>query len=458
MNHPTLADTLTRLTGPVPRYTSYPTANHMRGDFGHTSHAAALAVANAMGPQHPLSLYVHLPFCPSLCHYCGCHVIVTRRQDKMTRYVGLLDEEVRMVARALPDRRRVGQLHLGGGTPNAMPTQSLWRALRALRDHFDFDDAAEIAIEVDPRRVVPLQFGALVAMGFNRVSLGVQDIEPGVQAAIGRDQTAEETANAVTLARAAGFRAVNVDLVYGLPDQTIASIEATVASIVASRVDRVALFGFAYLPQVRPNQRKLDASTLPDARTRLTLEATARQLFLAAGYVAVGIDHFALPHDTLAQARAGGHLHRTFQGYTPFPPTDTIGMGVSAVSSFERAMTQNAKRLGDYRAAIQSGHFATERGLSLSADDRRRARIIERLMCDGAFRWSDIAPDAVEPLWATYPEAKRRLEDLASNEVAVVTADGVRITEGGFPFLRVVASAFDRYLDPIPSRRLHAAI
>ena len=430
----------------------------MRQDVDHVAHARFLEEANAEGSERPLSLYLHLPFCPSLCHYCGCHVIVTRKEGKMTGYGDLISEELRLIARALPDRRRVGQLHLGGGTPNVMPEESLWRMLGSLRTHFDLDDDAEIAIEVDPRRVVPLQLDALVAMGFNRVSLGVQDIDPGVQAAIGRDQTARESARAVTLARDAGFQSVNIDLVYGLPGQTTSSLEATVASIVDCGVDRVALFGFAYLPQARPNQRKIAPSTVPDAPSRLGLEATARQLFLAAGYVAVGIDHFALPHDPLAEAVAAGDLHRNFQGYTPYTPTDTIGLGISAISSFRGAMLQNAKRLGDYRAAIQSGRFATERGLEISADDRQRGRIIERLMCHGAFRWSDIAPDAVEPLWATYPEAKRRLESLASNEVAVVTADGVRITEGGFPFVRVVASAFDRYLDPIPSRRLYAAI
>jgi oxygen-independent coproporphyrinogen III oxidase len=458
LNPATQADVPPALTGPVPRYTSYPTANHMRTDVDHDAHARFLAAANTAGPRRPLSFYLHLPFCPSLCHYCGCHVIVTRKQGKMLRYGDLIDEEIRLVARALPDRRRVGQLHLGGGTPNAMPTKSLWRTLQTLRSHFELDDGAELAIEVDPRRVVPLQLGALVAMGFNRVSLGVQDVDLGVQAAIGRHQTLEESTRAVTLARAAGFQAVNIDLVYGLPGQTTASIESTVASIVASRVDRVALFGFAFLPEARPNQRKIDPSTLPDTPTRIALEATARRRFLAAGYVAIGIDHFALPHDPLAQALTAGHLHRNFQGYTPYPPLDTIGLGISAISSFRGAMIQNAKRLADYRAAIQRGRFATERGLEVSADDRLRGRIIERLMCHGAFRWPDLAPDAEASLWDTYPEAKRRLDHLAKEEVVSVTADSVQITDQGFPFVRVVASTFDRYLDPMPSRRLHASI
>lgn len=452
---------LRRHDRPTPRYTSYPTADRFHSGFDAAEHAAALERTNARGADLPLGLYFHLPFCDHMCTYCGCHVVVTQRDSKRSAYLDDLRREMELVTAHLPDRRGVAQLHLGGGTPNSYSPAQLGELLDMVRQHFHFTEGAEIALEIDPRQANPEQIAALGALGFNRISMGVQDFDPVVQEAIGRVQPEEITESAITSARAAGFQGVNMDLVYGLPHQKADRFARTIDRAIELAPDRVALYSFAYLPKLRPHQRRIDANALPTPDDKLALFCHARKAFLDAGYVAIGMDHFARRGDPLERALGEGRLHRNFQGYTVFEDdVDTVGLGISSIAALEGAFAQNEKKLKDYRDALDAGRLPTGRGFRLDDDDLFRRWVIERLMCRNELRYADVEARWGRDLRAELPEALARLSPLVDEGMVRLEPEGIFATEIGGLFIRVVGAAFDRYLhaDPTEERRYSRAV
>lgn len=437
---------LQRLNRPVPRYTSYPTADRFvalsAGDA-----VAALGRADA-DVDVPLGLYVHIPFCARMCTYCGCAVVVSQSDERKTEYIERVLREVDLVAAHLPHRRRVRELHLGGGTPNSVSLEALARLVNHLRAVFVFDDDAELSIELDPRRVVPGQLQALRALGFGRVSFGVQDTDDDVQHAIGRDQSVDVTRTAVNDARVAGFDSVNIDLVYGLPQQTRDSFAATVSEVIALRPDRIALFSFAYVPHVRPNQRRINAATLPPSSTKLDLFCDARKAFTDAGFTGIGMDHFAREDDGLARAFNDGRLARTFQGYavgSAGARVDILGFGMSAISDVGGAYLQGAKDLKAWESAIDAGTLPTVRGHVLSLDDEARRAAIRALMCRFHLDDNDLARFGCS--MADLGGTRERLRSLEEDGLVVFSDAGVDVTPLGRLFVRVVAAVFDASLE-----------
>ncbi len=375
---------LARFAVQAPRYTSYPTAIEFSPLLGPAQYLEALATADEERPEAPLSLYVHLPFCREICWFCGCHSMAGHSPDRVRRYLRALGREIVLVAAHLPRRRRVAELHFGGGSPSLLDVpafETLWISLNA---SFAIDRDAAVSIEVDPRTVDDDKWRAYQRAGVRRVSMGFQDLDEGVQAAIGRNQSTEVSRRAFESARRFGFDSINVDLCYGLPGQNERTFEATVREVMSLRPDRVAIFGYAHVPWMKPLQRKIDESALPAPPLRVRLLTLARELLVGDGYRAIGIDHFARPGDELARALDAGQLHRNFQGYTTTTTDALVGFGLSAISDLGRVLAQNHRTLRDYIAAVDEGTLPTERGALRSADDLLRGHIIRRLMCNFA--------------------------------------------------------------------------
>lgn len=432
---------------PGPRYTSYPTADRFTDAFGPADYAAALDRANAERPGEPLSVYVHLPFCAALCTYCGCNVVVSKSERTRRRYLDRLTREVALVTERLPDRRRVAQLHLGGGTPNSHTDAELAELMGALRGRFDLDPAAELAIEVDPRHADPARIAHLASLGFNRLSMGVQDFAPQVQHAIHRVCSFGRVRALVDAARAAGFASVNLDLIYGLPHQTARDFALTVQKIIALRPDRVALYSFAFVPWVKPHQRGIDAATLPDRDAKVALFCDARRALIAAGYRAIGMDHFALPHDELALAHDAGRLKRNFQGYAAMEVRDVVAFGVSAIGDLGGAYVQNARRLHDYNNALDAGALAADRGVLRSHDDEARRWLIHELMCAFTVRDEDLSARFGLTLATDFAPELETLAASAELAPLVNLSPGrLDVTPLGRLFVRHVATTFDAHL------------
>jgi oxygen-independent coproporphyrinogen-3 oxidase len=438
MAFPLLSDALlARIDQPVPRYTSYPTAPAWRSDFGPADLARALA--DAARDEGPLSLYVHIPFCKELCSYCGCNVVVSKDRERTERYLDALSEELALLAGQLGDRRQLARVHLGGGTPTFLDEGQLARLGKEIFRHFELLPGAEVAVEIDPVVTRPSQIELLAGMGWNRVSFGVQDFDPDVQRAVNRIQSIEATAASVDAARAAGFGSVNFDLIYGLPKQTPESWAKTMDEVVRLGPDRLAVYSFAYLPAQRPNQRRLPSAHIPSGRQKLDLLRIAHDRLLAGGYEAIGIDHFARPDDELARARRERRLWRDFQGYTVRRAGDTVGVGASAISTLEHAIAQSTRALGQHASAIREGRLATERGMWISDDDRRRRDVIIQLMCND---WVDLGADAEE----VFPAELARLRELADDGLCALDGTQVSLTPLGQLLARVPASVFDAHL------------
>lgn len=431
---------------PAPRYTSYPTADRFTDAFGPDDYVAALRRANDERPDVPLSMYMHLPFCWSMCTYCGCTSIVTRRGWKLERYLEAMVAEMDLVVGHLPQRRRVAQLHWGGGTPNLYPVASMARLVSAIRERFDVIQGAEIAVEIDPRRADVEQIAGMAELGFNRISLGVQDLDPVVQEAVGRVQSFEETESVVKAARDSGFRGVNIDLIYGLPHQTVDRFTATMESVLTLRPERVALYSFAWIPWARPHQRKIDPAWLPAPHDKLALFLAARQHFLDAGYVAIGMDHFALPEDPLSVALSERRLHRNFQGYTVRPDLETVAFGISAIGDIGNAYAQNTKALAPYYEAIEAGELPIVRGAAVEPEDRVRRALIHALMCNFEVDRARFAKTWGVDLFDDFADGVARLEPLVADGLVEVEPTGLRVTERGRLLVRVIAACFDRHL------------
>jgi len=429
--------TLARLDIAAPRYTSYPTVPEWRPMASATAEAA-LARAGARG--EPLSLYVHIPFCKEMCTYCGCHVIVARDARKADPYVRLVGREAVLVAAALGRRTPVSRLHLGGGTPTFLDEQQLDELMASLSAAFEILPDAELAIEVDPAVTRASQLRLLAGLGFRRISMGVQDLDPAVQEAVRRIQTEEETRAAIATARAAGFRSVNLDLIYGLPRQTPVSWRRTLARIVDLRPDRVSLFSFAYVPTVKPHQRRLPMAEISTGAAKHELFRIGHDALVDAGYRAIGMDHFALPGDELAVAMDEGRLWRDFQGYSSGRGgAGTIGLGVSAIGDVAGTYLQNVKTLPRYADALGAGALPIERGFERTPDDERRRALIGELMCNLR---ATLAPEEI----ARYGDELERVRAHERDGLCILDGGDIRVTPLGRVFVRNVASAFDAYL------------
>jgi oxygen-independent coproporphyrinogen-3 oxidase len=416
----------------APRYTSYPTAPHFSAGIGPETYAGWLEQLPA---EATLSLYLHVPFCAELCSYCGCHTKIVRRREPVEAYADLLAREIDLIA-ARTAQQTISAIHWGGGTPSMLGPDLLISLSDRLAGAFNCAPA-EHAIELDPRHIDRLLVEALAKIGVTRASLGVQEFAPHVQRAIGRIQPFAEVEAAVMLLREAGIADLNFDLMYGLPHQTADDLTQSIALAHTLAPNRIALFGYAHVPWFKTHQRLIDAAALAGASERLAQAEAARAALISLGYVAIGIDHFARPDDSLAQAAAAGRLHRNFQGYTTDNADALIGLGASAIGRMPQGFVQNSPDIGGYARAIEAGSLATAKGLVLTPDDRRRGQIIERLMCDFAADVEDFADDA-QVLGALAP--------LAAEQLVIIEGQRVAVTEAGRPFARLVAAAFDAYL------------
>jgi oxygen-independent coproporphyrinogen-3 oxidase len=446
------AELLTRHDRPAPRYTSYPTAVEFTPEVDAGVYGELLEEADRAAGE-PISIYVHLPFCERRCHFCGCNVIVSPKRQWANRYLGLLVREAEMLAERLPNRRSLSQLHLGGGTPTYHTPAELESFLGAVLALFPAEPGADLAVEVDPRVTTEAHLDTLRAHGFTRISLGVQDLDAGVQERIGREQALEEIAALVQASRARGFDTVNADLIYGLPLQKPESFGQTVDAVAGMGVDRFAIYSFAHLPDALPHQKKIDPAELPGRDTKVMLYATARDRLLRAGYEAIGMDHFVLPTDELALARGRGELRRSFQGYTTIPATALLGLGVSSIGDLAHAHAQNTKKLSEYEETIEAGRLATVRGVRRTPDDEVRLAVIHGLMCNG-FVDVQAIERAHDVEFATY--FSEDLEALRKHEaegLVEISADRLTATPAGELLVRNLALCFDAYRRAAASRK-----
>ncbi|GKT01088.1 oxygen-independent coproporphyrinogen III oxidase [Acidovorax sp. SUPP3434] len=439
---------LRRFDVPGPRYTSYPTADRFVEAFGQDEYVLALqqrrlgSAAKAL----PLSLYVHIPFCESLCYYCACNKIITRHPERAEVYLRYLSREIDLHTAQCGVGQVVSQLHLGGGSPTFLSDDGLRSLMAMLQRSFTFAPGGEYSIEIDPRTVDAGRLALLAELGFNRLSFGVQDFDPEVQKAVHRIQPASQVFDLVASGRALGFESINVDLIYGLPRQTPESFERTLEQVVRLRPDRIALYAYAHLPERFKPQRRIVPADLPLAASKVAMLSQSLRSFQDAGYVYVGMDHFALPGDALAVAKRQGRLHRNFQGYSTQPDCDLLGLGVSAIGRVGATYSQNAKTLDEYYDFINQGRLPVVRGLALTRDDLVRRSVIMALMCQG-----EVLFEPVEQAWLIdfrqyFATELQALEDLQAQGLVVLGQEGIEVTAMGWFFVRGVAMLFDRYL------------
>jgi len=437
-----------KMTLAGPRYTSYPTADRFTDAFGYRDYLKAVASLCTRGSQKPLSLYVHIPFCESVCYYCACNKIVTKNRDKAAEYLGYLKREIEMQGRLFGGMGQVGQLHFGGGTPTYLSDAQMGDLMAHLRRWFGFapDDKGEYSIEVDPRTVTRERILSLRAQGFNRISLGMQDYDPAVQAAVNRVQPEHETQAIIDAAREANFRSVSIDLIYGLPLQDCVTMAATLDKVIRAAPDRIALYNYAHMPHLFKPQRRINEADLPEAQTRLAMLGLAIATLTAAGYAYIGMDHFARPGDDLAVAQAQGRLHRNFQGYSTHADMDMVACGVSAISAVAGTYCQNVKTLDAYYDLIERNELPIERGIRLDMDDALRRTIIQMLMCQ--FELSIPAIEEAYPIvFADYFAAElARLDALAADGLLKRDAHWISVSPKGRLLIRNVCMVFDRYL------------
>ncbi len=439
-----------RYDGNGPRYTSYPTALSFHGRFGPHDYVTAVDRANTATPDAPLSVYVHIPFCASPCFYCACTKIITRQTPMAGLYLQRLDREIELQAALFPRTRRIEQLHLGGGTPTFLSNGQIAHVLSQLERRFGFADEStlEFSIEIDPRTVDPASIRELRSFGFNRISLGIQDFDPAVQQAVNREQSVESVAALVEAATSASFRSLSMDLIYGLPLQTRQSFRRTLEQVIALRPQRLATYSYAHLPSRFKPQRRIDASQLPSAAEKLDLLQLTIESLLNAGYVHIGMDHFARPDDELALALGNGTLQRNFQGYSTRGDLDLIGLGMSSISRIADVYSQNARTLPTYYNAVDSGTLAVDKGLRLTADDRLRREVIAGIMCQGELDFAAI--DARHGIEFTryFADALEQMAQMRADGLVEVDSGHLRVTPTGRFLLRNVAMPFDAYLRP----------
>jgi len=441
-------DLLRRFDLSGPRYTSYPTADRFVEAFTAEDYVQAMKLRRsaAAGMNMPLSLYVHIPFCESLCYYCACNKIVTKHHERAEEYLRYLSREVDLHTAHLGTGQNISQLHLGGGTPTFLTDDELRSLMSMLRRSFNFAPGGEYAIEIDPRTVDVKRLAVLAELGFNRLSFGVQDFDPVVQKAVHRVQPAEQVFALVDAARQMGFESINIDLIYGLPQQTPESFDRTLAQVALLRPDRVALYAYAHLPERFKPQRRIITAELPTGAAKISMLSRSLSAFEEAGYIYVGMDHFALPNDSLAVAKRQGRLHRNFQGYSTQPDCDLIALGVSAIGRIGATYSQNAKTLDAYYDLLNQGRLPVVRGLALTRDDLLRRVVIMALMCQGQLQFESIELAFLIDFKSYFAKELEALEELVGQGLVTVNASGIEVTAQGWFFVRAVAMVFDRYL------------
>jgi oxygen-independent coproporphyrinogen III oxidase len=436
-------DLIRKYSIPGPRYTSYPPATKFTTDVESLALDEAIAVDNRA--RGPLSLYFHLPFCETRCWFCGCNTVITQRRAAASEYLDDLEREMRLMALAIDTERPVTQIHLGGGTPTFFPPAELRRLGAAIRHYFrNLADDVEFSVEVDPRRLTADHVAALRDIGVNRASLGVQDTNPRVQLAIHRIQPQRMNDQTMTWLRGAGFRSLNVDLIYGLPLQTPQSFGRTIDDVLSLSPDRLSVFSYAHVPWIKPAQKIFEVrEQLPDAEEKLAMFSIAHEKLTEAGYVDIGLDHFARPDDELAIAQREGTLHRNFQGYSTRGGASLYSFGISSISATADSYRQNYKTLPEWRAALDAGKLPVEKGLRLTAEDVRRRTIIMRLMCDRRLNFAALSCELGVDFSQAYAVELNGLGDLINDGLITVGSGGIEVTPAGIPLLRVIAMRFD---------------
>jgi oxygen-independent coproporphyrinogen-3 oxidase len=446
---PTLfPDLIRRFDVSGPRYTTYPTADRFVEAFTPDHFAQALAQRRngAAAMRLPLALYVHIPFCESLCYYCACNKIITKHHDRGEAYLRYLSREVELHTAHAGIGQTVSQLHLGGGTPTFLSDSELRKLMTMLRRSFTFTPGGEYSIEVDPRTVDATRLATLAELGFNRLSFGVQDFDPAVQKAVHRVQPTAQVFALVESARALGFESINVDLIYGLPQQNPESFDRTLAQVAELRPDRIALYAYAHLPERFKPQRRIIAAELPTAGAKVSMLSRSLSALQSAGYVHVGMDHFALPNDALAVAKRQGRLHRNFQGYSSQPDCDLIGLGVSAIGRIGATYSQNAKTLEEYYDYLDQGRLPVVGGLALTRDDLLRRAVIMALMGQGQLQFESIELAHLIDFKSYFATELENLRSMEEKGLVEVNDTGIQVTAMGWFFVRGVAMVFDRYL------------
>jgi oxygen-independent coproporphyrinogen-3 oxidase len=444
----TMLDLLRKYDKPGPRYTSYPTAPIFSPEFGVDQFTSAIDETNRKNSS-PLSLYFHLPFCETLCYYCGCTMLVSNNREAIAAYLQVLKKEIDMLSAKISPLRQVEQLHWGGGTPTHLTPGEMADLAAYINKKFRIHRDAEVSVEVDPRRLTYDHLRALRDGGFNRVSLGIQDFDDNVQQAVNRIQPERMTQQVIEWCKKIGFSGVNMDLIYGLPRQTVASFERTVDDVIAISPDRIAVYSFAYVPWLKPHQKLISATELPTPEEKLSILAMTTNKFIEAGYVYIGMDHFAKASDSLTLAREAKSLQRNFQGYSTKADMDLFGLGMSSISHFGTYYAQNAKTLEDYYQSINAGKFATRVGYSMTKDDELRKHVIMRLMCD-----LSVSKPTVEKKYNItfndyFADSIASLEPLIADDLVSNNADSIVISDKGRFFLRNIAMCFDAYLQSI---------
>jgi oxygen-independent coproporphyrinogen-3 oxidase len=442
------AGLISRLSKSGPRYTSYPTADRFTDSFGYRDYLHAVADRRTRGNARPLSLYLHIPFCDTVCYYCACNKIVTKNREKAATYLAYLKREVAMQGALFAGMNEVEQLHFGGGTPTYLSDAQMGELMDHLRRCFRFapDAIGEYSIEVDPRTVSVERVHSLRAQGFNRISLGVQDFDADVQKAVNRIQPEQETRAVIAAARAAGFRSVSIDLIYGLPKQTPDTMIATLEKVVAADPDRIAVYHYAHLPHLFKPQRRILEQDMPDSDAKLRMLQLCIERLTAAGYVYIGMDHFAKPEDDLAIAQRQGRLHRNFQGYSTHADTDLVSCGVSAIGAVGATYSQNVKTLDAYYDALDRNELPVARGTRLGMDDVLRRTVIQKLMCQFELSISTIE-QAFPVVFRQYFAAElAQLAAMEADGLVVVNGDWISVASRGRLLIRNVCMVFDRYL------------
>ena len=442
-------DLLQKFDVPGPRYTSYPTADRFVEAFGAEDYVQALEQRRAglaKTTAMPLSLYVHIPFCESLCYYCACNKIITKHHNRAAEYLRYLSREVDLHVAHVGKGQVVSQLHLGGGSPTFLSDDEIRELMTMLRRSFTLAPGGEYSIEIDPRTVDDARLRNLAELGFNRLSFGVQDFDPAVQKAVHRIQPADQVFSLTASAREIGFESVNVDLIYGLPMQTPESFDRTLAQVVELRPDRIALYAYAHLPERFKPQRRIIAAELPTGASKVSMLSRSLSAFLDAGYVYVGMDHFALPQDALAVAKRQGRLHRNFQGYSTQPDCDLIALGVSSIGRVGATYSQNAKTLEEYYDLLDQGRLPVVRGLAVSRDDLVRRAVIMAVMCQGQVQFESVELAYLIDFKSYFASEMNALADLAAQGLVELSENGIQVTPTGWFFVRAIAMVFDRYL------------
>ena len=440
-----------------PRYTSYPTADRFVEAFGEPQVRQSLARRNIGGFSQPLSLYVHLPFCGTLCYYCGCNKIVTRDRARSAKYIQYLEKELALVAPLVGESRALHEMHWGGGTPNFLAREEMAALVHAVEAQLPRAPRSQFSIEIDPRSAEPGLMALLADLGFDRVSLGVQDFDPAVQKAVHRVQSVELTQRVMEEARACGLRSINLDLIYGLPKQTLDSFNRTLDEVLRLDPDRIALYSYAHLPALFKPQRRIDALALPSAEVKLELMTLAIGRLTRAGYLYIGMDHFARPDDELAAAQARGQLSRSFQGYST-QPGDLLGLGVSAIGQIGPAYYQNLKELERYEETLDAGRLPVMRGVELTADDLARRAVIQALMCHFRVSIESIELAHLIDFKAYFAEELKALRPLADDGLVEIGPDWILVTPKGRLLVRAIAMVFDRYLRQARERASYSKV